>query len=96
MRTKTRETVETGGNCWPRVANIVSASAEPEGQFWPFLVTPGISCPRPGSNYGSEGWGFESLRARCKSPGQRVDPLVGRSRRDLNTQSDHGQVLIAL
>src|ERR687892_2602357 len=33
------------------------------------------------SDYGSEGWGFESLRARCRSPGQRpnggADPAEG-------------------
>ena len=30
------------------MANVVSASAQPGGQFWPFPATPGIPCLRPG------------------------------------------------
>jgi hypothetical protein len=32
----------------------------------------GDATTQPRSHYGSEGWGFESLQARCESPGDRA------------------------
>jgi hypothetical protein len=64
MRTKRRETVETAGNRWQPVADRIGGSVQAARQLWPLLSTLVIVCPRLCQNYGSEGWGFESLRAR--------------------------------
>ncbi len=32
----------------------------------------GGSCGQPGADYGSEGWGFDSLRVHHESPVQRL------------------------
>jgi hypothetical protein len=67
LRTKTPETVETRGNRWQLLARVARMSAQLSGHAWPLLAALGIFCPTLNQNYGSEGWGFESLRARLNT-----------------------------
>ena len=71
VRTKAAETVETRGHYWPLQAGTERGFIQAIAHIWQLMAALGIFCPGPRQNYGSEGWGFESLRARRVSPVQR-------------------------
>src|SRR5437763_11722882 len=59
--------------CEARRAVIVTGTAAPGADYTSVLQPALVAQWIRASDYGSEGWGFESLRARCVSPGQRPD-----------------------
>jgi hypothetical protein len=64
VRTKALETVETRCRCWQLMAGRDHTYVQFIGSIWLLVANPGISRLGLGPIYGSEGWGFESLRAR--------------------------------
>jgi hypothetical protein len=67
VRTKTLETVKTRGTCWQLMTVRDHTHVQFTGYVRLLVATSDISRPELEPIYGSEGWGFESLRARSKS-----------------------------